>query len=121
MLHKLLLTFFLTASALSAAEPQKLLDLRFGYEAAVTTATARLQKTYIQELERFMVEQIRAGMLRDALAVSDEIKRISPACKSILQYDLTADGAVIFGGYTISGRIGTLRYSLIPEHLRGRY
>lgn len=118
MLTKLILIFPLMALALFAAEPTKLQELRAAHQEAVAKATAPLQQTYIQELEQLMVGYIRDGKLRDALTVSDEIKKLSPGHRSILQYDLTPDGALITGGFTIAGRVGTLRYSLIPEHLR---
>jgi len=118
MLTKLIVIFPLMAFALSADEPPKLQELRATHQAAVAEATAGLQQTYIQALEKLMVGFIEAGMLRDALTVSDEIEKLSPGHRSILKYALTPDGALITEGFTIAGRIGTLRYSLIPEHLR---
>ena len=121
MLRRLILIIPLIAFAVSAAEPEKLQELRSSYQAAVNQATVPLQQTYIQELEKLMVGFIKDGRLRDALTVSDEIKKLSPASKSILKYELTPDSHLITGGFTIAGRIGTLRYSLIPEHLRGAH
>jgi hypothetical protein len=118
MLRRLILIIPLIAFTVSAAEPEKLQELRSSYQAAVNQATVPLQQTYIQGLEKLMVGFIKDGRLRDALTVSDEIKKLSPGSRSILKYELTPDGHLITGGFTIAGRIGTLRYSLIPEHLR---
>lgn len=71
----LALTFF--AASLLAAEPEKLTKLRGSYESAMTKATAPIQKTYTTELEKLKIEFTKAGRLEDALAVTEEIKKIS--------------------------------------------
>lgn len=68
----------LIVPALSAAEPDKLLKLRSSYDAALSRATAPLQRTYLQELEKLKDEYTRAAKLQEALAVDEEIKRLVP-------------------------------------------
>ena len=76
-------TLFLTlfATSLLATEPEKLTKLRGSYEAAITKATAPIQKTYTTELEKLKIEFTKAGKLEDALAVDEEIKKHIPEPK----------------------------------------
>lgn len=75
MKSKTLLSLVLLTAFANAAEPEKLLKLRSSYESAVTKATAPIQRTYLQELEKLKVEFTKAGKLEDALAIDTEIKR----------------------------------------------
>ena len=62
--------------SLYSQEPEKLSRLRQSYEAAVTKATAPLQKTYLQELLKLKDEYTRAAKLDEALAVTEAIKKL---------------------------------------------
>jgi hypothetical protein len=77
MKSKALLNLVLLTAFASAAEPEKLLKLRSSYESAVTKATAPIQRTYLQELEKLKVEFTKAGKLEDALAIDTEIKKLT--------------------------------------------
>lgn len=77
-----MLVLALFASSLFAAEPEKLTKLRGSYEAAMTKATAPIQKTYTTELEKLKVELTKSGNLDGALAVDAELKKLSGSSPS---------------------------------------
>ena len=88
----MLFLIILLALSTAGAEPDKLLKLRTNFEAAVTRSTAPLQKTYLQELEKLKIEYTRAAKLEDALAVAEEIKKLSPAASNQDKQAATSTG-----------------------------
>ncbi len=73
-----ILAFTLLTLSLSAVEPERLTKMRGSYEAAMTKATAPIQKTYIAELEKMKMEFTKSGKLEEALAVEQEIRKLIP-------------------------------------------
>lgn len=67
----------LLVSSANSADPETLIKLRANYDGAVARALAPLQRTYAAELEKLKVEYTKAGKLEEALAVSDELKKLT--------------------------------------------
>lgn len=71
----------LLGNTLSAQEakslPDKLVTLKFNYEAAINRATTPITRTYIQELQNLKTEYTKAGNLEAALAADAILKELS--------------------------------------------
>ena len=92
IISRLVLCLAVFSTAL-CAEPEKLQKSRSGYEGAVARSLAPIQKTYLLELEKLKSEFTRAGKLEDALAVADEIKKLSPGSSATATTGTPASGA----------------------------
>jgi hypothetical protein len=57
--------------------PPKALELRQGYEAAIRRALSPLTATYVAELERMKVAATQSADLQTALALANEIQRVT--------------------------------------------
>jgi hypothetical protein len=120
-----ILALTLLASSIVAAEPDKLTKLRDSYEAAMSKATAPIQKTYVAELEKLKIEFTKAGNLEFALAVDAELKTLTGA--SPTDSNLTASPPVTGSKKSLSNReIEALRAALhgswrLPNRSFGKF
>ena len=69
------------AFALSAQEskalPDKVVSLKFNYEAAIQRATTPITRTYLQELQKLKMEYTKVGNLEAALATDAILKEFA--------------------------------------------
>lgn len=61
----------------SKALPDKVVALKFNYEAAIQRATTPITRTYLQELQKLKMEYTKAGNLEAALATDAILKEFS--------------------------------------------
>ena len=105
ILRALATTLF--AASLFAAEPEKLTKLRESYQAAISKATAPIQKTYTTELEKLKSEFTKVGDLESALAVDAELKvsaqRSNPTAAVNSDVEASTDLSWLIGKEIVSG------------------